>query len=264
MNVSEIQSLLAEYDLSPNKVLGQNFLIHSRVLEDLIRVAKISSGDTVVEVGGGVGIITEALAETGARIITVEKDKNLIPILKKLAKKYPNIEVVEGDILTFNPSTYNLKPNNYKLLGNPPYYLTGRLFRTFLENPAKRPTSIALVIQTEVARRIMQKPPRMNILALSIQVFGNPILKYIIPRGAFWPPPNVQSALMFIDIYKKPRIPENHIEELFRIAKGAFLHPRKQLKNTLSENTLRSAGIDPQRRPQTLTIEEWGKLMDVV
>ena len=261
MNTSEIQSLLAEYDIEPNKVLGQNFLVHEWVLNEIITAANISSDDTVVEVGGGVGIVTQALAKKAARVITVEKDRNLIPILKKLAEKYPNIEVVEGDILKFDPKNYKLRPAAYKLVGNPPYYLTGRLFRTFLEDPEKRPSSITVVIQKEVAKKMLQKPPRMNLLALSVQVFGNPHIVRAIPKSAFWPQPSVQSTLIVVDVYDKPPVPENHIEELFRIAKGAFLHTRKQLKNTIPEDQLKKAGIDPQRRPQTLTIEEWGKIL---
>ena len=260
MGPSAIQALLAQHNIAPNAVLGQNFLTDPRVVEYLMEAAGLTANDTVLEVGGGIGTITRALAERAKRVVTVEKDKSLIPILQQAVLAHANVEVVEGDIL--QPTTYSPPPIPYHLIGNPPYYLTGRLFRTFLEDPTRRPASITVIIQKEVAEKITQKPPRMNLLALSVQIFGKPTLVRTIPRNAFWPEPGVQSALLHVDVYKEPRVPEEQIKQLFGIAKNAFLHGRKQLKNTISPDMLQKAGIDPTRRPQTLTLEEWRLLIN--
>jgi len=261
-SIPQLKELLTKHDVSPNKVLGQSFLVNEKALQGLVEAADISKNDTIVEVGSGPGIITKALAENAKRVIAVEKDKKLVPILADQIKEYANVEIVEGDILRFDPKKYGLANNSYKLVGNPPYYLTSRLFRTFLENIASRPSRIVLTIQKETAQKIVSDPPRMNLLSVSVQVFGKPRIVRMVSKGAFWPMPRVDSAILVVEVYQKP-ITEN-VSKFFKIVHSAFLHPRKQLKNTLPLDQLEKAGIEPTRRPQTLTIEEWVKIVDVV
>lgn len=264
LSILQLKELFLKHNISPNKVLGQNFLINEKALDNLLKTADISPNDTIVEVGAGLGVITKELAKRAKRVITIEKDKKLFPILVDQIKEYKNIEAIEGDILAFDPQKYGLENNEYKLVGNPPYYLTARLFRTFLENIHTRPSRIVVTIQKETAQKIVAEPPRMNLLSVAVQAFGKPKIAHIVSKGAFWPKPGVDSAILTVEVYKTPLIAENKIREFFQIVHAAFLHPRKQLKNTLPAECLEKAGIEPTRRPQTLTVEEWGRIVDVV
>ena len=252
----------------PNKHLGQNFLINEKALEDLLIASELSSSDTVVEVGGGLGTITRELAKHAGRVVVVEKDKLLVPILQEQTKEFPNVEVVEGDILQFSTTSLSPAPPYYKLVGAPPYYLTARLFRKFLDEEKVRPTRVAFIIQKEVAQKICARPPDMNLLALSVQVYGRPKIIREVSRGCFWPQPNVDSALLTVDVFETPRIEENLLPRFFEIVKAGFSSPRKQLQNNLQKifgektaTTLAEAGIEPSRRAETLSLEEWKKLV---
>lgn len=264
------KTILQEHDIYPSKHLGQNFLVDEEALQELLRAAELSADDTVLEVGGGVGTVTRQVAERVAHVVTVEKDKRLVPIFREQTKEFNNIEIIEGDILNVSKS-YKLKAKSYKLLGTPPYYLTARLFRTFLEEASQRPALIALIIQKEVAQKICAEPPDMSLLALSVQLFGEPKIVREVSQNAFWPQPEVDSSLLVVRVYAKPRIEKNHIKIFFRLAKITFAHPRQQLQKTLSKGLhipreqilakLAEASIEPRRRPETLSIEEWKKLL---
>lgn len=267
--------ILQQHNLHPNKLLGQNFLLDEGALNDLAAAAELAPTDTALEVGGGVGTVTRALARRAGRIVSVEKDKHLVPILREQTKDMPNVDVVEGDILEIsNIKSQISNLRNYKLVGTPPYYLTARLFRTFLEEASVRPSLIVLIIQKEVAEKICAKPPRTNMLALSVQIFGEPKIIREISHSAFWPEPEVDSALLAVRVYPEPLVGEMRIKTFFRIAKAAFAHPRQQLQKTLAggldiprEETMRalsSAGINTHRRPETLSIQEWQSLLRVL
>jgi 16S rRNA (adenine1518-N6/adenine1519-N6)-dimethyltransferase len=262
------KNLLGEYGIKPDKRMGQNFLIDENALEKLINAADVNRGDTVLEVGAGIGTITLALAKRAKRVIAIEKDKALLPILKETTAPLKNVEVLHGDILKLPHTLY---PIPYTLVGNIPYYLTAPLIRKFLESP-NPPKSLILMVQKEMAQRICASPPDMSILAVSVQVYAKPEIISYVPRSAFWPQPKVDSAIIRI-ISNSPYPPltvrggtEGGVT-FFRVVKAGFSSPRKQLINNLSkglklsrpdtERWLRSAGIAPERRAETLTVEDW-------
>ncbi len=265
------QKLLAKYHLRPHKGLGQNFLSDDTVLAGIADAAGIPEHASVLEVGPGLGSLTRHLAARAERVVTVELDKDLIPVLRKELADCPNIEIVEGDILEFSPDEY-FKDEDYYVAANIPYYITSAVIRHLLEGKA-RPKQLALTVQKEVAERICAAPGKLSLLALSVQVYGKADIPMIIPASAFYPEPKVDSAVVRIELYDEPLIPAAEMDEFFDLAKAGFGQKRKTLRNAFSSNLhlssaeaeayLQKAGIDPMRRAETLTIPEWKQLMDV-
>ncbi len=261
--------LLDKYHLKPHKGLGQNFLSDDEVLSGIADAAGIPAGASVLEVGPGLGALTRHLSERAARVVAVELDKDLVPLLRKELASCGNIEIVEGDILKFQPDAY-FTDGEYYVAANIPYYITSAVIRHLLEGKA-RPKRLALTVQKEVAERIAAAPGKLSLLALSVRVYGNAEIAMIIPASAFYPEPNVDSAVVRIELYDEPLIPADEIENFFALAKAGFGQKRKTLRNALSSNLrisgaaaeakLRAAGIDPSRRAETLTISEWKALM---
>lgn len=261
--------LLDKYHLKPHKGLGQNFLSDDEVLSGIADAAGIPAGASVLEVGPGLGALTRHLSERAARVVAVELDKDLIPLLRKELASCGNIEIVEGDILKFQPDAY-FTDGEYYVAANIPYYITSAVIRHLLEGKA-RPKRLALTVQKEVAERIAAAPGKLSLLALSVRVYGSAEIAMIIPASAFYPEPNVDSAVVRIELYDEPLIPADEIENFFALAKAGFGQKRKTLRNALSSNLrisgaaaeakLRAAGIDPSRRAETLTISEWKALM---
>lgn len=253
-----------------NKFLGQHFLRCDWVVDTLINAAELKKSDTVLEIGPGTGILTRALAKKAGKVIAVEKDHSLVAHnLYRLTKENPNVEIIEGDILKLLQkiiSRYKLQDSSYKVVANIPYYLTSRLFRLLLENP-HRPELIVMTIQKEVALRIVAKPGQMNILAASVQVFGNPEIIKKVPRGCFSPVPKVDSAIIKISQISDQKLKEAGIlaTTFFNLLKTAFSSPRKTILNNLASRLkkdkaskiLAEANLDPMRRPQELGIKDF-------
>lgn len=268
---SDVPGLLRRFGLRPDKRLGQNFLIEESELRKIIDIAQIGSSDTVLEIGPGLGSLTRLLAEQSQRVVAVELDEKLIPPLKELLSSFPNVQLVQGDILALNLD-HLLGEISYRVVANIPYYITSALIRHLLEAKAK-PYQMVLTVQREVAERITAKPGDMSLLALSVQVYGAPEVMARIPAEAFYPAPAVDSAVVRVNLYPEPIMPTGRLSFFFRLAKAGFSQKRKTLRNSLSagmhwsppqaEAVLRSAGIDPQRRAETLSLEEWGKLVEV-
>lgn len=268
---SDVPGLLRRFGLRPDKRLGQNFLIEESELRKIIDIAQIGSNDTVLEIGPGLGSLTRLLAEQSQRVVAVELDEKLIPPLKELLSSFPNVQLVQGDILALNLD-HLLGEISYRVVANIPYYITSALIRHLLEAKAK-PYQMVLTVQREVAERITAKPGDMSLLALSVQVYGAPEVMARIPAEAFYPAPAVDSAVVRVNLYPEPIMPTGRLSFFFRLAKAGFSQKRKTLRNSLSagmhwsppqaEAVLRSAGIDPQRRAETLSLEEWGKLVEV-
>jgi 16S rRNA (adenine1518-N6/adenine1519-N6)-dimethyltransferase len=239
------------------KSLGQNFLINQGVLERIVVAAQMRRGDTVLEIGPGTGALTEHLASTGAHVIAVEKDHRLIESLREKFTSFPNVTIIEDDILRFDPASYDLQSISYKLIANIPYYLSGRLFRLMFGRwPA--PTLAVLMVQHEVAKRILAAPPNMNLLALSTQLYAEPSLVMRVSRGSFRPMPDVDSAV--ISLKTIPNTDKTRNEKVIALAKKAFAHKRKQIGSSFPKETLQRTNIDPTRRPQELSIEDWLRL----
>lgn len=268
---SDVPGLLRRFGLRPDKRLGQNFLIEESELRKIIDIAQIGSNNTVLEIGPGLGSLTRLLAEQSQRVVAVELDEKLIPPLKELLSSFPNVQLVQGDILALNLD-HLLGEISYRVVANIPYYITSALIRHLLEAKAK-PYQMVLTVQREVAERITAKPGDMSLLALSVQVYGAPEVMARIPAEAFYPAPAVDSAVVRVNLYPEPIMPTGRLSFFFRLAKAGFSQKRKTLRNSLSagmhwsppqaEAVLRSAGIDPQRRAETLSLEEWGKLVEV-
>lgn len=264
------QKLLQKYHLRPHKGLGQNFLSDDTILAGIADAAGIPEHASMLEVGPGLGSLTRHLAERAKRVVAVELDKDLVPVLRKEFASVPNVEIVQGDILEFRPDDY-FNDGDYYVAANIPYYITSAVIRHLLEGKA-RPKRLALTVQKEVAERICAAPGKLSLLTLSVQVYGTARIPMIIPSTAFYPEPNVDSAVVEIELYDEPLIPQEKTEDFFALAKAGFGQKRKTLRNSLSSNLhlssaetetrLQKAGIDPMRRAETLTIEEWKKLME--
>ncbi len=266
-----VVQLLHQYDLTPKKGLGQNFLVDETALGRIAAAAEITPDSAVLEIGPGLGSLTRHLASQARRLVAVELDQRFLPVLEEVLAPWDNVTVVHGDILTQRPDTL-MGESGYLVVANIPYYITSAVIRHLLESEFK-PQRIVLTIQEEVARRVCAEPGDLSLLALSVQVYGQPKLAVRIPAGAFYPPPKVNSAALRIDLYDEPRIPAPLLDSFFRLAKAGFSQKRKTLRNSLSggmrwstdqtETLLTQAGIDPQRRAQTLTLEEWGRLCEI-
>ena len=263
-------ALLKRYDLRAHKGLGQNFLQDPLALERIIAAAEIQPTDTVLEIGAGLGSLTRYLAVSAKEVIAVELDQNLLPPLKAVLSPYQNVRLIHGDILDLSPKDLVLD-NDYTVVANIPYYITSAVIRHLLENKPK-PRRIVLTIQKEVAKRICAEPGDMSLLALSVQVYGKPNIAAQIPAEAFFPAPKVDSAVLTVDIYPSPLIKEGLLNTFFKLTKAGFSQKRKTLRNSLSSGLhippteaaefLTRAGIDPQRRAETLSIEEWERLAE--
>jgi 16S rRNA (adenine1518-N6/adenine1519-N6)-dimethyltransferase len=262
--------MLKRYGIRPSKGLGQNFLVDPAALERVISAGEIRMEDEVLEIGPGLGSLTRRLAEVSKRVVAVEIDKKFIPILNDGLAFFGNVELIFADILEVDVGDL-FEEAGYVVVANIPYYITSALLRHLLESP-QLPARMALTVQKEVAERICAGAGQYNLLALSVQVYGHPKVVAKIPARAFYPAPNVDSAVVRVDIYKNPLIQREKLDSFFQLTKAGFSQKRKTLRNSLAggmgwgkekaEEVLLKADIDPQHRAQTLTIEEWGCLVN--
>lgn len=216
--------------MKPKKSLGQNFLTSVPARIAIAGAGNLTSTDTVLEIGPGKGFLTQGLLETGAKIITLEKDRELIPFLTEKFSTYKNFSILEGDALTHNP-----KHANYKLIANIPYYITGAILERFLSHEYQ-PTQMVVLVQKEVAERVVAKDKKESILSLAVKVYGDPKIVYRVKRGSFNPIPNVDSAVLSIEnISRKNFKNKKHEESFFSVVKAGFSHKRKFLISNLKE-----------------------------
>jgi len=267
----DIPSLLRQAGITPSRGLGQNFLSDDRVLAKIVDAASVLPENTVLEIGPGLGSLTRHLARSARQVVAVELDRKLIPLLDQTLAVYPNVKLVCGDILEVNMGELGL-PSGYLVVANIPYYITSMVIRHLLEGEI-RPARIVLTVQLEVAQRICASTGDLNLLALSVQLYGIPRVMTRIPAGAFYPQPKIDSAVVRIDLFPQPFIPESDISLFFQLCKAGFSQKRKTLRNSLSaglrqpaayvEELLAMAAINPTRRAETLTLEEWSQLVIV-
>lgn len=264
----DIPALLRQSGLRPDKSLGQNFLLDESALQQVVEIAQVTAQDTVLEVGAGLGSLTRYLARPGGRVIAVELDERLLAPLRQVLSPFPNVQVVQGDILALNPARL-VPEGGYLVVANIPYYITSALIRHLLE-AERQPARLVLTVQKEVAQRICAEPGDLSLLALSVQVYGQPRLAAHIPASAFYPPPQVDSAVLRVDIYPTPAIPTHLLDDFFHLIKAGFSQKRKTLRNALagglacstarSGELLLAAQIDPFRRAESLSLAEWQRL----
>jgi 16S rRNA (adenine1518-N6/adenine1519-N6)-dimethyltransferase len=270
----DVRRMLKNAGLRPRKSLGQNFLVDEDALRRVASAAEIQPGDVVLEIGAGPGGLTRHLAALAGRVIAVEIDPLLIPLLKTALSDFSNVTVVAGDILALPIETLvgSAAPGNYKVAANIPYYITSAIVRRLMESSVP-PSLLVLTVQKEVADRICARPGKMSLLSLSVQYFGAPSIVGNIPADAFYPVPKVDSAIVRVDINNAAARNPEAARRLFRVARAGFSQKRKMLRNTLAagfalppmdvEAFLDRAGVDPKRRAETLAVEEWLKLSEV-
>jgi len=266
------RAILRRYGIRPNPRLGQNFLIDSGALDKVIAAAGFAGDEIVLEVGAGLGALTRRLAREVRQVIAVEFDRRLIPVLEQMVENLGNVQLIAGDILSLDLEKL-ISEQPYWVVANIPYNITSVLIRRLMESP--RPAElVVLTVQREVAERIIAKPGAMNLLAISVQLYGEPNIVARIPARAFYPKPKVDSAVLRVDVHPEPKVSRMLIPQLFRLARAGFGQKRKQLRNALAgrlnvapaqiEVWLEEAAIRPQSRAQELSLDEWACLAQVV
>jgi 16S rRNA (adenine1518-N6/adenine1519-N6)-dimethyltransferase len=262
--------LLKKYGIKPKKSLGQNFLIEPAGLNKVIDAAALTTTDEVLEIGAGLGSLTYLLAQTAKQVTAVEIDRTMLPPLREALTEFNNVRFVEGDILELKPDEL-MQAQDYVVVANIPYYISSAIIRHLME-AQHRPKRVVLTVQKEVAERVLAKDGKMSLLSLSVQVFGQVSMAGVIPAGSFLPAPEVDSAVLKVELYPEPLIPFEQQQAFFRLAHAGFGQKRKTLRNSLSaglslsgsevEKILTNTGFDPQRRAETLTIVEWKRLTE--
>lgn len=245
-----------------NKRLGQHFLINKQIVSNIVRAGNISKQDVILEVGPGKGILTEALADKAKKVIAVEKDRELVKYLKDKFKNQKNIEIIYGDILKMNPKDYGLSTINYKLIANIPYYITSRFLRLFLSQTQLKPKLMILMLQKEVAERIVAKDDgRESILSLSVKTYSKPEIIKIVRKGNFSPSPKVDSAIIKISDISDKWFKKNGVNEkkFFEILRKSFQQKRKMLRHSLGKTILEKYH---NKRPEELELGEWKEIIN--
>jgi 16S rRNA (adenine1518-N6/adenine1519-N6)-dimethyltransferase len=267
---------LRQAGLRARKGLGQHFLVDGGVLKSILAAAELTPNDIVIEVGPGLGVLTRELSRQAGRVVAVELDDNLASLLKETLASFDNVTIVNQDILKVDPESLlqehfpDRKTDSwyYKVVANLPYYITSPVLRHFLEASVK-PQCLVVMVQKEVAREITAKPDRMSLLAISVQLYGEPKIVKYVRASSFYPAPEVDSAILRIAVYPRPVV-EVDTESFFKLVRAGFSAARKQLGNSLAQGLdrpkvevlpiLEKAGIDSRRRAETLSIEEWARL----
>jgi len=267
--LAETKRRLRRFDLRARKRLGQHFLIDNNVLQQILSAAELTADDIVIEVGPGLGILTRELARRVKRVIAVELDDTLAELLRRELSPFPNVTIVNEDILKIDPSDLVSETERYKVVANLPYYITSPVLRHFLEASVK-PGLMVVMVQREVAQAIAAGPGRRSLLSISVQFYGQPRIISKVPASSFYPAPEVDSAILRIDLYPWPAVAVDDVDGFFEMVRAGFASPRKQLANSLAQglgwpkadvlNILEEASIAPQRRAETLTLEEWARL----
>jgi len=269
MLISETKRELRRLDTRARKGLGQNFLVDKHALDRIVSAAKLAPDDCVIEVGPGLGALTQELAKEAGRVIAVELDRTMAASLREKFADSGNVEIVEADILECDPESLAPPERDYKVVGALPYNIASAVLRLFLESNRK-PTVIVAVVQKEVAQSIAAKPGDMSLLSVGVQLYGKPSIVKTIPPRSFYPQPRVDSAIVRIDVYRDPPVKVDDEAAFFNVVRGGFSTPRKQLRNSLSHglriapdeagDIIDRAGIDHKRRAETLSVAEWAAL----
>jgi 16S rRNA (adenine1518-N6/adenine1519-N6)-dimethyltransferase len=280
----KIIKIFQEKDLKILKNLGQNFLIDKKILEKIIQFSDLKENDVVLEIGPGLGALTKKLAERCKTVIAIEKDKKMAEILRKELVRWrekrkktntcllpENITVINDDVLKINLEKLvkeHSPSGKYKLISNIPYYITSPIIKLFLESSIQ-PEIIVLLVQKEVAERICASKGKLSMLALSVQIYGEPEVIDYVDKSSFYPEPKVASAILRIKNIKK-EFPSDYYKKIFRIIKIGFSSKRKKLVNNLSaglriekkeaEKMLLDSRISPDARAQELELGDWEKL----
>lgn len=255
--------ILARHGLDAKKSLGQNFLFDDNVLQKIVDAAQVAPGMAVLEIGPGLGHLTAKLLEAAEAVTAVELDSRFLPILQDQFNGYANFTLIHGDILAVDVAEIMERP--FSVVANVPYYITGAILKHLLSAPRK-PTNLVLTVQKEVADRLAAAPPNMSLLSATTQYYGTVEQIGTIKAGAFYPRPDVDSAIVRITMHNALPLDPAQEQRFMKLLKVGFSQKRKQLKNNLRQlglnkqtlkTTFEQAKIDPTRRPQTLRVDEW-------
>ncbi len=254
------------------KSLGQNFLKSESALREIINAGQISPNDFVLEIGPGRGALTEKILETRATVLAVEKDHSLLPVLKEKFADYVQsgkLQIIEEDILEFKT---DVLPEKYKLIANIPYYITGAIIRNFLETN-RQPETMVLLVQKEVAERIVARDGKESILSIAVKAYCEPKFIKTVLAGSFVPAPKVDSAIVLFENISKKNFDGENLNEtkFFEIVREGFSHKRKILKKNLQVIAARygqdinaifvKTGIEPKARPEDLKLKDWFEIL---
>ena len=267
-NIHVLRNLLYAYQMRPNKAFGQNLLIDRVILQQIVDTAELETTDQVLELGAGTGVLTRELAERARRVVAVELEQDMLRLLTDMVSMYPNVEILARNLLYLDPQeVFGKEP--YKLVANLPYYITAPTFRHFLES-ANAPRRLVVMVQYEVAQRIVAEPGDLSLLGVSVQFYGRPRIISRVPARAFYPAPKVDSAILCVEVHEQVLLTARERDSFFRVVQAGFSERRKQLHNSLAHGLhrkdeeirgwLAAASIEANRRAETLSIEEWLRL----
>lgn len=266
------RSLLRSASLHANKRLGQHFLIDPNTLRGIVAAAELHQESVVLEIGAGTGALTALLAESVRHVLSVEIDERLRPVLLQTLAAYHNIDLVFADFLQLDFAK-RLPVGPYTVVANLPYYISNAILRRLLEAP-RRPKRMVLTVQKEVADRILAPVGQLSVLTLSTQYYGKAKLVRRLGANVFWPPPQVESSVLRMDETAAPRLPRSEEVWLFRVIRAGFSQKRKQLRNSLANGLgldrdsvtalLQKAEINPERRAESLRLNDWLRLAELV
>lgn len=272
-NPAVVRRLLQKHGARPQKTFGQYWLEDRQALNRIVEAAELRPGASALEVGAGMGVLTVALAQAvgpQGRVIAVEIERAVLTILREVTEPLGNVEILPRNLLEVEPRDL-FQGAPYALVANLPYYITASALRHFLECD-QPPQRLVVLVQQEVAERLTAKPGALSLLGVSVQFYGQAQLIARVPAASFYPPPRVDSAVVRVDVYPEPPLAQSAEERqrFFTVVRAGFSQKRKTLRNSLAlgldqppaqvEAWLRAAGIDPQRRAETLSLEEWGRL----
>jgi len=281
--LAQTKRWLRQFDLQARKGLGQHFLVDEEVLKLITSTAELTSNDVIVEVGPGLGILTRELARQAGWVVAIELDSKLAVALEQTLASFDNVSIINKDILQIDPAALLQEqkarfppaissPFSYKVVANLPYYITSPVLRHFLEASVK-PQIMVVMVQKEVAEAIVTEPGQMSVLSISIQFYGQPRIISYVPAQCFYPAPEVDSAILRIDLYSQPAVAVTDERGFFDLVQAGFSASRKQIVNSLAQglglpkaealSLLEKADIVPKRRAETLALEEWARLWQV-
>lgn len=277
--LAQTRGLLRRFNLRARKGLAQHFLVDEEALKLIIAASQLTPDDIVMEVGPGLGVLTGELARQAGSVIAIELDNKLASILKQTLSSFKNVSIINEDVLKVDPAVllrerYGSRAEGikYKVIANLPYYITSPVLRHFLEASIK-PQAMVIMVQKEVAEEITAKAGRMSLLSVSVQLYGQPMIAGYVPARCFYPPPEVDSAILRVTVYPQPAVMVTDTDSFFALVRAGFTASRKQIANSLAQgldiskievlSLLTKAKIEPQRRAETLTLEEWARLWRV-
>lgn len=266
---SYLKQLCEQYGLSPSKQYGQNYLISHKPIAAMIEAAQLTSSDTVFEIGPGFGVLTLAMAPLVQHVYAFEIEKTLASYWEDQQRLYPQVSIIWGNALSTYASVVSERTTPYKVLANLPYQITSRAIRTILAQPML-PSVVVIMVQKEVAERIVAHPPEMSLLSVSVQYYGIPRMVCQVPRGSFWPSPKVDSAVVAIDCTR--HVTHSFSDEFFfTVVKAAFAYKRKQAWRCMADVLQRSPQDIKQVlievcgnekiRAEAISLDEWYRIV---